>query len=88
MSDVKITAEHITRTQTMRAMERLMLGLGGKNAYIAWLEAMPADATLNASGGLDMGTINRIAADDSQYKRIVRAFASHMGKVLTDMAAE
>lgn len=84
----RITSEHIQRTQTIRAMERLMIALGGKHAFVVWLEAMPEDATLNGSGGLDGDTVNRIAMDDEQYNRVLRTFAGHMGPVLMAVAAE
>lgn len=88
MSNVKITAEHVARTQTLRAMERLMISMGSRNDYIAWLQAMPEDAVLNPAGGLSMDTVGKVAADDVQYDRAVRAFALHMGKVLANIEAE
>lgn len=81
-------AEKITRNQTIRAMEHLIVGMGGKNAYIDWLEAMPEDATLGPSGGISTATISKISADDALFNRAVKAFATHMGPVMAALAAE
>lgn len=81
-------AEKITRNQTIRAMENLIVGMGGKNAYIAWLEAMPEDATLGLSGGISTATIAKISEDDVLFNRIVKVFAANMGPILTELASE
>lgn len=78
-------AEKATRTQTIKAMERLIVGMGGKHAYIAWLQALPENTKLNNAGGLDQSSVTEIAADDGLYGKAVQAFAAHMGPVLMGM---
>lgn len=81
-------AETITRSQTIRAMEHLIIGMGDRSAYIDWLNAMPEDTTLSVSGGISQTTIKRIASDDEAYNKAVAAFAGQMGPVLMQIAAE
>lgn len=79
-------AEKVTRAQNLRAMERLIVGMGGRHAYIAWLQALPEDVKLNTSGGLDQASVNSIAEDEATYNGVIRAFARHMGPVLMALA--
>lgn len=81
-------AEKVTRVQNLRAMERLIVGMGGRHAYIAWLQALPEDVKLNSSGGLDQAGMNSIAENEDAYNGVVRAFAQHVGPVLMAIASE
>ena len=78
-------AEEITRRQTLKAMEQLIVGMGGKAGYIKWLEALPDDATMTPSGGVTTETMVRIAKDTTLYDRACKAFAAHMAPILAEM---
>lgn len=78
--------EKVTRVQNLRAMERLIVGMGGRHAYIAWLQALPEDVKLNGSGGLDQEGMNSIAENEAVYNSVVHAFAQQMGPVLMALA--
>lgn len=80
--------ERATRIQMLRAMEKLLIGLGSKHDYIVWLEAMPENAKISAAGGMDNETIDQIARDDTQYRGAIRAFAERLGPVLMTMSTE
>lgn len=82
----KHNAEMAERVQTMRAMERLMINLGGKDGYIKWLTALPETAGLSSIGVVGTEALRGIAEDDVEYKKLVQSFAAHMGPVLTAMA--
>lgn len=81
----KHNAEMAERVQTMRAMERLMINLGGKNGYIKWLMALPEGAGLNSIGVIGTEALRDIAENEDAYQHVVRSFATHMGPVLTSM---
>lgn len=76
------------RTQNLRAMERLIISLGGTLSYVRWLEALPEDAKLNAAGSMDQATANAIAANDEAWGKALRTFAAQLGPVLTGLAKE
>lgn len=84
-AQAKAAAERLSRTQIIKAMERLIIGLGGKHAFITWLEAMPEDMKFNNAGGLDQSTVMEIASNDDLYNKVLKAFANHMGPVLMGM---
>lgn len=75
-------AEVAGRVQNLRAMERLVISLGGTLAYIRWLEALPEGAKLNAAGGMDQETASAIAGSDEAYGKALRSFAGQLGPVL------
>lgn len=79
-------AERATRIQMLRAMEKLLIGLGSKHDYIVWLEAMPENAKIGASGGLENATIIQVAENEGYYTAALRAFAQRLGPVLTTMS--
>lgn len=84
-----ITTEvKVTRLQNLRAMERLMVALGGKDGTIAWLNAMPADAAFAAAGSVSHQTLQQVAENDEAYEKAVMAFARHMAPILHDMSVE
>lgn len=89
MSNVEQTItnpEKINRLQTLKAMERIMLSLGGKEGAIAWLNAMPEGVALSAAGGVTQESLMDVAGNDGDYKRAVKGFARCMGAALTRMA--
>ena len=71
-------AEKAQRSTTIMAMERLILSLGGRTAYIKWLADLPEDAELNGAGGLSQKSLIAIAENDEQYSKMVTAFAECM----------
>lgn len=81
----KHNAEMAERVQTMRAMERLMINMGGKDGYIKWLQALPETAGLSSIGIVGTEALRDIAENDADYNAVVQAFAAHMGPVLTSM---
>lgn len=81
----KHNAEMAERVQTMRAMERLMINLGGKDGYIKWLMALPEGASLTSIGVIGAEALRDIAEHEEAYQRVVRSFATHMGPVLMGM---
>ena len=80
------SGEKINRMQAMKAMERLMITLGGKEGMMAWLAAMPQDAQISPSGGVSTETLMAIAGDQYSYDVVLRAFAKHMQPVLKGIA--
>lgn len=78
----------IERVQHLRAMERLMIALDGKDGMMAWLNAMPDDVILGSNGFTGQKSLEGIAANDSDYNSIVHAFAEHMVPVLQKIANE
>lgn len=79
------SAEQIERVQNLRAMERLMINLGGKVAYIKWLEAMPEDADMSSIGVISQDALRNVAANEEKYANVLREFATYMGPVLMGM---
>lgn len=82
----RANAEKITRQQTLRTMEQLIVTLGGKSGYIKWLEAMPANAVLTNSGSVSSATLMDVAGDELAYAAATKAFAAYMAPVLAEMA--
>lgn len=81
-----ITTEvKIARLQNLRAMERLMVTMGGKDGTLAWLNAMPADAAFANAGSVSNQTLQQIAEDNERYEKAVMTFARHMAPILHDM---
>lgn len=76
----------ITRLQKLRAMEHLMVAFGGKEGAIAWLNAMPTEATFTNAGSASNQTLQQVARDEEAYEKAVMAFARHMAPILHDMA--
>ena len=81
-------AEKAQRYTTILAMERLILSLGGRGAYVKWLEALPEDAELNSAGGLSQHSLITIAENDEQYSKMVTAFAKYMLPTMEALAAK
>ena len=79
--DQKTTSQHITRAQNLRAMQTLVITMGGVKGYVAWLEAMPEGATIS-TGGVEQSTMMDIAANDDSYNKAIKAFAKVMAPVL------
>lgn len=80
--DQKTTSQRITRAQNLRAMQTLVITMGGVKGYGAWLEAMPEGATLSPGGGVEQSTMMDIAANDDSYNKAVKAFAKVMAPAL------
>lgn len=81
-------AEKAQRSTTLMAMERLILSLGGSDAYIKWLEALPTDAGLNNAGGLNQHSVMAISMNDDQYSKMVATFAKCMMPYIEALAAQ
>ena len=81
-------AEKAQRSTTVLAMERLILSLGGRTAYIKWLADLPEDAELNGAGGLSQKSLIAIAENDVQYSKMVTAFAEVMLPTMEALAAK
>lgn len=77
----------VNRMQTIRAMETISANLGGRDAFVAFLNALPADVSMT-SAGLSNASVAAVAQDDAAYTKAVKAFAAHMGTVLAALAAE
>lgn len=82
------TAEKAQRSTTILAMERLILSMGGRTAYIKWLADLPEDAELNSTGGLSQQSLIAIAENDEQYSKMVTAFAKYMLPTMEALAAK
>lgn len=81
-------AEKVQRTQTLIAMERLIISLGGRDAYVVWLSAMPESVALNAAGGLAQSSAMSIAENDAHYNHLVKTFANCMLPTMTKLAEQ
>lgn len=77
-----------TRFSNLKAMERLMITMGGKEGLMDWMAAMPDDVTISPVGGVSNESLMAVAEDDTLYKAAEKAFALHMGPVLKKIAAE
>lgn len=77
-----------TRFSNMKAMERLMITMGGLSGLMAWLTAMPDNVTISPVVGVSNESLMAVAEDDKLYKAAERAFAVHMGPVLQKIAEE
>lgn len=77
------TAQKLSRAQTLRAMQTLVITMGGVKGYGVWLDAMPEGTTLSPSGGVDQSALMEIAANDEKYNAAVKAFAQVMSPVLS-----
>lgn len=77
-----------TRFSNLKAMERLMITLGGKEGLLTWLAAMPEDINISPVGGVSNESMMAVAEDDTLYKHAVKVFAEYMGPVLKKIAAE
>lgn len=80
--DQNTTSQNIMRAQNLRAMQTLIITMGGAKGYSAWLAAMPEDVTLSVGGGVEQSAMMNIAADDDSYNNAVKAFAKVMAPVL------
>lgn len=83
--DQKNTAMQLNRVQTLKAMQTLIIALGGVKAYTAWLGAMPDNAELSIGGGVEHATLMAVASDESTYAKVVRAFKDIMPAVFEAM---
>ena len=77
-----------TRFSNLKAMERLMITLGGKEGLIIWMAAMPDNVTISPVGGVSNESLMAVAEDDKLYKAAMKAFAEYMGPVLKKIASE
>lgn len=77
-----------TRFANLKAMERLMITLGGKEGLMIWMAAMPEDVTISPVGGVSNESMMAVAEDDAQYKATMKVFADYMGPVLKKIAEE
>lgn len=82
----KRNAEVLERVQNLRAMERLVVNMGGKTAYIEWLKAMPEDVGLSSAGTVGQEALREIAENEQSYNNVLKTFAACMGPVLMGMA--
>ena len=82
----KRNAEVLERVQNLRAMERLMVNVGGKAAYIEWLKALPEDTGLSSVGTVGQEALREIAENEKSYNAVLKTFAACMGPVLIGMA--
>lgn len=85
--EAKKSLEKVGRAQTLRAMEQVIIGFAPKESYIQWLESLPEDVKLSATGRLDNESILLIIEDDELYNGAVKVFAQLMAPVLTGVAA-
>ena len=76
------TATRLSRAQTLRAMQTIIITMGSVSGYTEWLKAMPADAVLSVGGGVEQSSLLAIAADDVAYAKAVKAFAAVITPVL------
>lgn len=74
------------RVQTLRAMERLMINMGGKDGYIKWLMALPETANLSSIGVIGAEALRDIAENDEAYNKVIKEFAACMGPILMGIA--
>lgn len=77
-----------TRFSNLKAMERLMITMGGKEGLMDWMAAMPDNVTISPVGGVSNESLMAVAEDDKLYKAAEKAFALHMGPVLKKIASE
>lgn len=84
----KTNVDQSTRFTNLKAMERLMIAMGGKEGLMAWMAAMPEDVTISPLGGVSNESLMAVAASEDSYNAAVRAFAVHMAPMLTAIAGE
>lgn len=77
------TSIKLTRAQNLRAMQTLIIAMGGVKGYGMWLDAMPEGATLSPNGGVEQSTLMEIAANDDTYNAAVKSFAQIISPVLS-----
>ena len=85
---LKQQTEAAERMRTLDAMERIVLKLGGRREYSAWLNVYPDDAELTGSGGVTLEAKQALAADPEAYARAEKAFASIMYPTLAEHVNE
>lgn len=85
MDNATNNSQRLTRTQNLRAMQTLIITMGGVKGYGVWLDAMPEGATLSPSGGVEQSALMAIASNDESYNAAVKAFAQVMAPVLSAM---
>lgn len=76
------TAQKLTRAQNLRAMQTLIITMGGVKGYGEWLAAMPEGTALNPSGGVDQAALMAVAESDEAYSKAMEAFKAVMTPVL------
>lgn len=77
-----------THFSNLKAMERLMITLGGKEGLMIWMAALPEDVTISPVGGVSNESLMAVAEDDKLYKAAMKAFAEYMGPVLQKIVTE
>ena len=77
-----------TRFSNLKAMERLMITMGGKEGLMDWMAAMPDDVTISPVGGVSNESLMAVAEDDTLYKAAEKAFALHMRPALQKSGTE
>lgn len=81
-------AEAAERMATLNAMERVVLKLGGRKEYAAWLDVYPDNAELTGAGGVSREARLSLASDADAYARAEKAFAAIMYPTLAEMTKE
>lgn len=77
-----------TRFSNLKAMERLMITMGGKEGLMDWMAAMPDNVNISPVGGVSNESLMAVAEDDTLYKAAEKAFALHMRPVLQKIVTE
>ena len=85
---LKQQAEAAEHMRTLDAMERIVLKLGGRREYSAWLNVYPEDAELTGSGGVHREAKQALAADPEAPAPAEKAFASIMHPTLPEHVKE
>lgn len=86
IDEAKARAANNERLRTMEAMERIVLTMGNRTHYAAWLDIFPAGITLDAGGGVNRDDMAALAADESAFDAAVKAWAALLLPVLTALA--
>ena len=79
------TNQKLTRAQNLRAMQTLVITMGGVKGYREWLAAMPEGTSLTPGGGVDQAALMVVAESDDAYNAAMMAFKAVMTPVLAAM---
>lgn len=82
IDEAKARAAANERLRTIEAMERLVIDLGNRTHYAAWLDIFPEDITLDTGGGVSREDMQAVAADEAAFDAAVKAWAALMLPVL------
>lgn len=86
IDEAKARAAANERLRTLEAMERLVLALGNRTHYAAWLGIFPEEISLDGSGGVSRDDMAAMAEDESAFDAAMRAWATLLLPVLTALA--